>query len=70
MSDAAKAKASCKRTEDGFPVYSFKTLMGDLAGVKLDWMQFHGGPDSMLPLVTTPTPLQARVFELLGVNTA
>ena len=30
--------------------------MGDLAEVKLNGIQFPGGPEVILPLVTKPTP--------------
>ena len=64
----ALAKAAAKRTEDNLPVHSFDTLLGDLATICLNQIQ---PADAALPgfrLVTTPTPIQRRTFDLLGVS--
>jgi hypothetical protein len=67
-SPKALAKAAAKRTDDDLPVHSFGTLLGDLATICLNTI---APADPALPgfrLVTTPTPLQRRAFDLLGVS--
>ncbi len=66
-SDAALAKASRKRTQDDHPVHSFTSLLADLATICANQIQ----PTDNMPaftMITTPTPLQRRAFELLGVS--
>ncbi len=67
-SPRALAKAATKRTETGQPVHSFATLLADLATICLNQIQ-PADPD--LPgfrIVTTPTPIQRRALDLLGVT--
>jgi hypothetical protein len=67
-SPRAKAKAATKRTEDRLPVHSFQTLLADLATLTKNQVRPRG-PDGMtLDVLATPTPLQQRAFELLGVS--
>jgi hypothetical protein len=66
-SDQALTKAARKRTPDDHPVHSFTSLLADLATICANHIQ----PADDLPaftLITTPTPLQQRAFELLGVS--
>jgi transposase len=66
-SDEALAKAARKRTDDDTPVHSFTSLLADLATICANHIQ----PTDDLPAftkVTTPTPLQRRALELLGVS--
>jgi transposase len=66
-SDEALAKAARKRTDDDTPVHSFTSLLTDLATICANHIQ----PTDDLPAftkVTTPTPLQRRALELLGVS--
>jgi hypothetical protein len=66
-SPSARAKAATKVTADGGPVHSFQTLLADLATIAANHIQ----PAGSLPgftVITTPTPLQRRAFELLGVS--
>jgi transposase len=66
-SDAALAKAARKRTDDDAPVHSFTSLLADLATICANQIQ----PTNNLPaftILTTPTPLQRRALELLGVS--
>lgn len=67
-SPQAKRKALTKRTNDGFPVHSFRTLLADLATVVLSTCRtrVHGAPTFVK--ITTPTPVQQRAFDLLGVT--
>jgi len=66
-SDTALAKASRKRTEDDYPVHSFTSLLADLGTICANQIQ----PADDMPaftMITSPTPLQRRAFELLGVS--
>ena len=66
-SEAAAAKASSKRTEDGLPVHSFRTLINDLGTLTANTMRVAEG-GSTFTLQTQPTPVQQRCFQLLGVT--
>ncbi len=66
-SPAAQAKASSKRTADDLPVHSFRSLISELGTLTMNTMQVtedHG----TFQLMTQPTALQQRCFELLGVS--
>jgi len=66
-SNPTLAKASRKRTEDDYPVHSFTSLLADLATICANHIQ----PNHDVPpftIITTPTALQRRAFELLGVS--
>ena len=66
-SDEALSKAARKRTHDDDPLHSFTSLLTDLATICANHIQ----PTNDLPaftMITTPTPLQRRAFELLGVS--
>ncbi|HEX2478965.1 MAG TPA: IS1634 family transposase [Geminicoccaceae bacterium] len=67
-SPAARRKATTKRTADGLPAHSFRTLLHDLATLTRNTVRFGRGTTT--ELLATPTPLQQRVFDLLGVNPA
>src|SRR6266571_2036976 len=66
VSPAARRKAAAKRTDDGQPVHSFRTLLSDLATLTRNMVRFGNGIDAII--LATPTPLQQRAFELLGVS--
>jgi hypothetical protein len=62
---AAKSKDARKRNADGERLHSFPSLLADLATVCANRIEPTGdGP--AFDVVTTPTPLQRRAFELLG----
>ena len=66
-SDDALTKAARKRTEDNYPVHSFTSLLADLATICANHIQ----PADDMPaftMITTPTPLQRRAFELLDIS--
>ena len=69
-SPAAKRKVATRRTEDGLPVHSFRTLLDDLATLCLNKISLPSNPSYRFDMPTTPTPLQARALELLGVGIA
>ncbi|MGH3576200.1 MAG: IS1634 family transposase [Mycobacterium sp.] len=66
-SDEALAKAARKNTTEGTPVHSFTSLLADLATICANQIQ----PADDMPaftMITTPTALQRRAFELLGIS--
>ncbi len=67
---SARAKAGTKRTPDGLPVHSLRTLLADLGTLTLNEVTLPGGPDHAFPLLATPTELQRRAFKLLEIDPA
>jgi hypothetical protein len=67
-SAAARQKERTKRTADGFPVHSFRTLLAELATLVKNRVVPHGADRrAAFDLLTQPTPLQERAFACLGV---
>jgi transposase len=66
-SQAANRKAVTQRTDDGLPVHSFRSLLGDLATVTRNTMAMVGQPDATFTLYPKLTAVQARAFQLLDV---
>ena len=66
-SDQALSKAARKRTHDDDPVHSFTSLLADLATICANHIQ-PTNDLAAFTMITTPTPLQRRAFELLGVS--
>ncbi len=64
---AAKQKEHTKRTADGLPVHSFRTLLADLATVVKNRVIPHGDRRVAFDLLAQPTPLQERAFACPGV---
>ena len=69
-SPAAIRKITTRRTDDGLPVHSFRSLINDLATLCLNKVSLPSNPKYRFELPTKPTPVQARAFELLGVSLA
>ena len=69
-SERAKAKDQIRRTDEGFPVHSFRTLLKDLATLSYNITHTAVNPDAKLVVITEPTPLQKEAFRLLGINHA
>jgi len=69
-SDQAKTKDASKRSEDGLPLHSFRTLLQDLATVAYNIAHTSLNPNAKIVITTRPTPLQDKAFKLLGVNLA
>ena len=67
-SKIAKRKIATKRTADGDPVHSFQSLLGDLATICANRIEPSDTSVGAFHMLTTPTPLQRRAFELLGVS--
>jgi hypothetical protein len=66
-SPTARAKDATKHTADGAPVHSLATLLADLATITASRIQPAAGLPAFTT-ITTPTPVQRRAFELLGVS--
>jgi transposase len=64
ISQAARQKKSSRRTEEGLPVHSFRTLLADLATA--DRIRVRVGEHAFDKLAQL-TPLQERAFQLLEV---
>jgi hypothetical protein len=68
-SPAAVAKARTKRTADGAPAHSFRTLLLDLATIAHNRVRTDAADNSpTFTVITTPTSLQQRALSLLGVG--
>jgi hypothetical protein len=65
-SPAAKRKAKKKRTDDGQPVHSFRTLLADLATLTRNTVRCGKAPE--MTLLARATEIQQRAFDLLGVK--
>ena len=68
VSPAARRKAINRRTEDGQPVHSFRTLLQDLANLTRNSVRF--GDARPTTILSRPTPTQTRAFTLLGLKIA
>lgn len=66
-SDGARRKEQTKRTDDGCPVHSFRTLLANLATITRNRVAARGATVPF-ELMTAPTPLQTRALGLLGVS--
>ena len=64
-SEKAKCKDHTKRTDEDLPVHSLRTLLADLGTVAQNLVSVSGTEFYML---TRPTELQRRAFDLLGVS--
>lgn len=65
-SAAKKRKVASRVTDDGFPVHSFQTLLADLATLTLNTVKTPKA--EAFTMMSVPTPLQAKAFELLGLG--
>jgi hypothetical protein len=66
-SPRAQRKTRTQRTDEGLPIHSFQTLLDDLAPVTQNRIRF-GASRTETTMLTTPTPLQQRAFDLLQVS--
>ncbi len=57
-----------KRTADGWPAHSFRTLLGDLATIARNRVVPRVPGAEPFEVLTRPTTLQREAFELLGVR--
>jgi hypothetical protein len=65
-SPAALAKSATGRTDDGAPVHSFQTLLADLATLARNTVVTANAPERPFTILTRPTPIQQKAFDLLG----
>jgi transposase len=66
-SNAAISKQTTGMTPDGLPVHSFRTLLADLATLARNTVTTAINPLYPLTVVTRPTPVQQKAFDLLGL---
>ena len=55
-------------TPDGLPVHSFQSLLADLATVARNTVTTAITPNYPFTIITRPTTIQHKAFQLLGVN--
>ena len=67
-SESARRKAQRKRTGDGQPVHSFRTLLSDLATITKNRVAPRLPGAEPFDLLTRPTELQRKAFQLLSVR--
>jgi hypothetical protein len=67
-SEKAEQKAYTKLTAEAEPVHSFRTLLQDLATLARNRIQPKDGSVEPFDILTTPTPLQQRAFDLLRLT--
>jgi Transposase DDE domain len=73
VAPAQRSKAAIKKqttgmTPDGLPVHSFRTLLADLATLVRNTIITAINPNYPLTVVTRPTPIQQKAFDLLGLT--
>ncbi|MFL5282046.1 MAG: IS1634 family transposase [Rhodopila sp.] len=66
-SKVAVRKQTTGVTPDGLPVHSFRTLLADLATLARNTIITAINPNYPLSVVTRPTPVQQKAFDLLGL---
>ncbi len=66
-SKAAVRKQTTGMTPDGLPVHSFRTLLADLATMARNTIITAVNPLYPLTVMTRPTPVQQKAFDLLGL---
>jgi len=66
-SKTAVHKQTTGVTPDGLPVHSFRTLLADLATLARNTIITAINPTYPLTVVTRPTPVQQKAFDLLGL---
>lgn len=66
-SDKAPRQARTQRTEAGYPVHSFHTLLNDLATLTQHEVVAKAAQRTFIQL-TRPTPVQQKAFDWLGVK--
>ena len=67
-SPAAIRKQNTGITQDGLPVHSFHSLLADLATLTRNTVVTAIAPDLPFTILTRPTLIQTRAFELLQIS--
>jgi transposase len=75
VAQAQRSKAAVKKqttglTADGLPVHSFRSLLVDLATLARNTIITAITPHYPLTVLTRPTPIQQKAFDLLGIKCA
>jgi transposase len=73
VAQAKRSKTAVKKqttglTADGLPVHSFRSLLADLATLARNTITTAINPHYPLTVLTRPTPIQQRAFDLLGIG--
>jgi hypothetical protein len=73
VAPAQRSKAAIKKqttgmTPDRLPVHSLRTLLADLATLARNTIITAINPNYPLTVVTRPTPIQQKAFDLLGLT--
>ena len=68
VSMSARVKAAVKRTPDGDPVHSLRTLIDDLATITRNTVAPRLPGAEPFQVTTRPTPLQRKALDHLGVR--
>src|SRR6185437_6464900 len=66
-SPRAVTKQTTGSTPDGLPVHSFRSLLADLASLARNTLTTAITPLYPLTVLTRPTPIQQKAFDLLGI---
>ena len=69
-SPSALAKSATGRAADGVPVHSFQSLLADLATLARNTIVTAIAPDRPFTVLTRPTPIQQKAFDLLAIPIA
>ena len=69
-SPGALEKSATGRTADGVPVHSFQSLLADLATLARNTIITAIAPDRPFTVLTRPTPIQKKAFDLLDIPIA
>ena len=64
---AAERKALTKMTDEGLKAHSFQTLLDDLATIVKNRIQPKDHTTAAFDMITTPTTIQQKALDLLGV---
>lgn len=70
-SQSGDAKAQLKETSEGVTVHSFGTLLNHLSSLRSNVIEFRDETKNIshqVEMLTEPTDIQSRVFELLGIT--
>ena len=67
-SPSAQDKARTLRTQDGFSVHSFQTMLADLATIAENRIRPDLPGADRFDQITRPTSLQRKALDLLGVE--
>jgi hypothetical protein len=69
-SPAALAKSATGRTAEGVPVHSFQSLLADLVTLTRNTIVTAIAPDRPFTILTRPTTIQQKAFDLLTIPIA